>query len=226
MIPKILHRIWLGGETPAVYRQFLDRWRFLHPDWEIREWGDGDFGWLRNQDLFDRAAEYVPPDAVYQMKSDVARYEILLDHGGVYVDADTEPLKSFDPLLGASLFAGWEVPGKFIANGTLGATANHPFIESIVSVLPEWAGRNKGRAATFVSGPRLLSSMYFDLKPDMTVHPKVAFYPYIYDELTRDKNRKDPASIEYPDSYSVHHWNHKREQRGLVGRLNAVMGIG
>jgi len=225
MIPKILHRIWLGGEPPAVYNKFLDRWRSLHPDWEIKLWGDEDFGWLRNQRLFDSAADYVPADAVFQMKSDVARYEILLDHGGVYVDADTEPLKSFDPLLGAEAFAGWEVPGKFIANGTIGAVPNHPFIRRVVERLPSWADENKGRAATFVSGPRLFTGLYFSNQPNIVVHPKKTFYPYIYDELTRDKNRKDPASLEYPDSFSVHHWNHKREQRGLVGRLSSVNGI-
>lgn len=222
MIPKILHRIWLGGDAPPVYQSFLERWRVLHPGWEIRDWGDGDFGWLKNQHLFDSASEYVAQDAVYQMKSDVARYEILEKFGGVYADADTEPLRPFDDLLDAQAFAGWEVTGQFIANGMVGCVPGHPMIQKIIEMLPDWAERNKGRAATFVCGPRLFSHVYHSMRPDMVVHSRNTFYPYLYSDLTKGKGTVDPASLSYPDSYSVHHWNHKREVRGLVERLNSV----
>lgn len=226
MIPKVLHRIWLGGDAPPVYQKFWRRWRALHPDWELRDWGNNDFGWLQNQRLFDNAHEYVAPDAVYQMKSDVARYEILREHGGLYVDADTEPLKPFDDLMGVEAFAGWEVPGKFIANGTIGIIPGHRMMERIISILPEWANNNRGKAATHVCGPRLFSRVYFDMRPNMVVHDKHVFYPYLHDDLRRGKGTVDPASVDYSSSYSVHHWNHKREIRGLVGRLSSVKGVG
>jgi mannosyltransferase OCH1-like enzyme len=59
VIPKTLHRIWVGGPMPEHYREYGRRWEELHPGWSFRLWTNEDFtnGWLENQDLFDRAEE-------------------------------------------------------------------------------------------------------------------------------------------------------------------------
>lgn len=43
----------------------------------------------------------------YGEKSDVLRYEILQQFGGIYVDCDFECLKSFDSLLSCNFFSGF-----------------------------------------------------------------------------------------------------------------------
>src|SRR3954452_9252859 len=88
LIPRIIHRVWLGdGAMPPEYEAFGETWAQHHPGWEMRLWRSSDLPPLRNQDLFDRATSFA-------QQSDIARYELLLRHGGVYVDTDFECLRS------------------------------------------------------------------------------------------------------------------------------------
>ena len=38
MIPKILHFLWMGPKMPDIYQKSLDRWKELHPDYEVKLW--------------------------------------------------------------------------------------------------------------------------------------------------------------------------------------------
>jgi mannosyltransferase OCH1-like enzyme len=39
MIPRIFHRIRLGGTPmPTEFQSFGDSWAELHPDWEMWDW--------------------------------------------------------------------------------------------------------------------------------------------------------------------------------------------
>jgi hypothetical protein len=227
MIPKVIHRIWVGGPMPAHYERFAQRWAELHPGWNMKLWGDDDFGWLENQDLFDNADKFVPADAVGQFRSDVARYEILSRFGGVYVDCDVEPQKPLDPLVDVRSFAGWEEQGTFVGNTVLGSEPNSPAMQQMIRVIPEMAKANAGRAATWISGPRVLTRVYNeneDVRDTLTVYPQGYFFPYSYSDLRRGE---DPARRKYPDAYVIHHWGHQRELRGrpLVGSGNGELSV-
>ena len=230
MIPKVLHRIWVGGDIPDNYAKFGEQWEQLHPGWEIRLWTDKDFesGWLTNQHLFDNAAEFVPADAVGQFRSDVARYEILLRHGGVYIDCDVEPLRSFNDLLDVKGFAGWEQTHEFVGNTVLGSVAGNSLFAAMVAEVDGSSKANKGKAATWLSGPRVLTRVYgqWQDKNDLTVYPQHYFFPYSYKDL---KAESDPAFGKYPDSYSIHHWGHQRELRKVPlsakGVANPVLSV-
>jgi len=211
MIPKVLHRIWVGGEMPQIYKQFEKDWRRLHPDWEIKTWGDNDFGWLRNQDLFDHPEKYVAADAVGQFRSDVARYEILAKFGGVYADCDVEPVKSFDNLLDVEAFASWEENGVYVGNTVIGSVPGAQFWQKMIDRVGNSAKANAGRAATWVSGPRVLTFLHFENPTGLTVYPQSFFFPYSYKDL---KTANDPALREYLDCYAIHHWGHQRDKRG------------
>src|SRR5690606_40646015 len=98
---------------------------------------------LDNQDLYDRAPDLVPADAVGQYRADIARYEILHRYGGVYADLDTTCQKSIGPLLPeGQLVAGWEVQGKWIGNTVLASPAGHPALAEIIAALPAIARRH------------------------------------------------------------------------------------
>jgi len=210
VIPKVIHQIWVGKPIPEVYAGFAKRWQELHPDWEYRLWGDNDFGWLENQDLFDNAEQYVPADAVGQFRSDVARYEILGKYGGLYADCDCEPLRSHDDLMNARLFAGWEVEGQYVANTIIGSVPGHPIWGDMIKAVASSAKSNKGRPATWVSGPRVFTPI-IQKHRDATILPTKYFFPYLYSEVTQGRH---PEERDYRGSYSVHHWNHRRELRG------------
>ena len=226
MIPKTIHRIWVGGPMPQIYKNYEKKWLELNPGWSVKTWGDGDFGWLANQELFDKAEEYAPADGVGQFRSDVARYEILHRFGGVYVDCDVEPLRPFDSLLGPEGFAGWEVDGEFVGNTVLGSAPGNPFFAAMINAAHDGAKANKGRAVTWMTGPRTLTKLYngWADKQNLHVYPQKYFFPYSYNDL---KKGVAPESKSYPEAYAVHHWAHQREKRGrpLVGSGNGNLSV-
>lgn len=213
MIPKIIHRIWVGKPMPEKYVAFGKMWEVLHPDWEVKLWSEDDLRWLTNQHLYDNAEQYVKSDAVGQYRSDVARYEILHRFGGVYVDCDVEPLKPFDGFLNNSFFAGWEKTQKWVGNTVLGSVPNHSLMKRMIDVVPETSKSNSGRPATWLTGPRVLTAQYFRMsgkeRSDVVIYPQQYFFPYSHWDVRNSDN--DPSYRKYSDSYSVHHWGHARE---------------
>ena len=103
-IPKIIHYCWFGrGQMPDSAKQYIESWKKYCPDYEIIEW---------NETNFDvNCCDYVRE--AYEAKkwafvSDYARYKILYENGGVYLDTDVELLKSLDALLEKGGYMGCE----------------------------------------------------------------------------------------------------------------------
>lgn len=186
----------------AAYRR---TWADLHPGWEHWLWDEGSLGWLQNRDLFDRAEEITPH--VGQFRSDLARYEILLHHGGAYVDCDMEARKPIDDLLHCDVFACRETD-TFLNIAVIGSAPNHPLFADLVDGLPARVAACDGMGwrPNRITGPHYFTPAA--RRHGVTELPQEAFYPYAYDELDR-------ANEEFPDSYAVHHWDNKRKLKGV-----------
>ena len=188
MIPKILHRC-VPAEVPERYAKFWVGFQRLHPEWEFRTWqdpldpDDWELGFL-----FDRCT------AGAQLAG-LVRLEVIWRHGGVYVDMDMEPLKALDPLLSHECWFGTE-DGVILTDAVFGAEQGHPGIRACIDKFLDgfW---NPNPSNT---GPRHTTAVLSG-RPDVTVLPKDAFFPYIWTEPER-------AGEEFPDSYAVHRWNH------------------
>lgn len=132
-IPKIIHQIWVGdAEIPETYLAWMQTWKDFHPDWEYKLWTDkdiDDFPW-KNRKAFDAVKN---PG----MKSDIWRYEIVYNYGGLYVDADMECVRSFDPIHERlEFYAGYDTPcGRCIGNNIFAAKAKSPYLEKLCSAL-------------------------------------------------------------------------------------------
>lgn len=94
MIPKKIHQIWLGGKPlPPRESEWQQGWIERHPDWEYKLWTDqeiSDHGW-------DQTFEVEKADS-WSCKSDIYRFAILMQYGGVYLDTDMECIGSLDTL--------------------------------------------------------------------------------------------------------------------------------
>src|SRR5579885_317918 len=134
-IPKIIHQIWLGSEFPAEYRDWQQSWINHNPDWEYKLWTDENIKELvlTNKKYFDEAINFGE-------KSNILRYEILYQFGGVYVDCDFECLKSFDPLVHAYDFFCGLISGKGriinINNAVIGSVPGHPILKKCIENIP------------------------------------------------------------------------------------------
>lgn len=106
MIPKTIHYCWFGGKPkPKSVQRCIASWRKYCPDYEIKEW---------NEDNFDVNMMPYTHDAYqagkYAFVSDVARFWVLYEEGGVYFDTDVEVIRPIDGLIERGAFMGWEKP--------------------------------------------------------------------------------------------------------------------
>lgn len=138
MIPRKLHHVWLGPRP--VPQEWASRWAELHPGWEHRVWREQDLAQLEmaNRELFDAYLER----QCWHGASDIARVAILEAEGGVYVDIDSQPLRTLEgaPFMAGRFFAGYEpipsIPGR-VANGTIGSEPGHPILRTYARLVAE-----------------------------------------------------------------------------------------
>lgn len=194
-IPRTFHRVWLGpAPVPERYERYWQTWKDHHPTWEFVTWRDADLPRLINAAEFDAATTWAG-------KADIARYELLLRYGGVYVDADFECLKPVDALLdGCSAFAASE-DDFWVSIGIMGGIAGHPWFWSLVDEVPQSFAGLRGAPTNELTGPvmatRTVEQMPREHQP--RVFERSLFYPYGCSEPER-------AGGPFPDAYGVHHW--------------------
>ena len=89
LIPKIIHHIWLGKKNvPPYFEKFKKSWQKCNPDYKFFFWDDEKCKNLNliNRELFDSIENK-------GCKSDILRYEILYQYGGIYIDTDFECIR-------------------------------------------------------------------------------------------------------------------------------------
>ncbi len=105
MIPKIIHACWLGDkEMPTEQTKYINGWRLLHPDWEIKVWNNDSFSAYLDESSFVKSCI---EKKKYGFLSDFFRFTILYEFGGVYIDTDVEIFKPLDSLLNCKMFMGF-----------------------------------------------------------------------------------------------------------------------
>lgn len=198
-IPRIFHRIWLGGPEPAQHWLWMQSWRRYHPDWRIITWTDHNLPPLRNQAYFDRAASPA-------QRSDIARYELLARFGGVYLDTDMEALRAIDGLLeGVEFFCAYE-DEVWLNIAILGCVPENAVMRALVGELPASFESNMGGSINGQSGPQFFTRVVNRLRSDpdgasVAAFPSALFYPYHFSEPQR-------AGDSFPNAYAAHHWSH------------------
>lgn len=194
MIPKILHRIWLDEPVPERYEEFWRGFQEKHPGWEFRTWSSSsELDWLQNRDLFDAATTWAG-------RADVARYEIIRRHGGVYVDTDVECLNSVEELLNDDrLFIAWE-DDNLLCPTVFGAPPDHPALEHLIGALPNWVATHPNQSPNVQTGPHPVTEAW-RLRDDVRRLPAIYFYPVGWWE-------SDRVGGPYPArTLLVHHWD-------------------
>ncbi len=127
-IPKVIHYVWVGGKplTPLAER-CLASWHKYLPDYEIKLWNE------KNSPM-----QHPYVQTMYKLKkwafvADYIRFWVLAKEGGIYLDTDTEVLKSFDDLLNKRVFFGKTKDGVTAA-GVIGARPTERVIQDIFKV--------------------------------------------------------------------------------------------
>lgn len=201
-IPKIIHQIWLGKDVPQEFRNFQLSWQTLHPDWEYRLWTDKDAQGLHmiNERFFNESRNYGE-------KSDIMRYEILNQYGGVYVDFDFEALRPLDILHHTCdlYICVQPLDSDYVqlGIGIIGARPGHPVIKHCIdTVKDDWKNE---RGATVRTGPiHCTRSFLAQAGKNGTIDipfPAMFFHPLGSKEYVRDD-----ATWLAAGAFAVHHW--------------------
>lgn len=210
-IPKVLHRIWLGGKPiPEVFETWWQTWIDNHREWAHITWTDSALRAVtRYPDLIDRCPHL-------SQQSNIYRWELLLEHGGVYVDTDFECCKNIEPLLdNHEVVVGQKKDGEIGFPGRVwyvsafaAAVPRHPLFQAMVDDIP-----NVDVTQTLSLGSKFLTRHALGRKAAIKIVAPKYLYPYRQDEL--QLNRFPRRAEEFPDAYAVHHWAGKWRPDGF-----------
>jgi len=164
---------------------------------------------LANQHLYDRASEYCP-GFEGQLRSDIARLEILEQYGGVYIDVDFEPIRAIDPLLeGVECFMAWEIQGMVANNAIIGARPRHPFIGRLIDGLEDSITGNPGKRPSKISGPHYVTAQLRKDGDGVKIFDRDMFYRIGCKELSR------LSEPHHPSEWARHHWNNQQRLKSM-----------
>lgn len=200
-IPKHIHQFWSGPNAPHNLMQHCQN---MHPGWNYTLWTPESINKLpvfHNRNMFH---EYGKKELNGQ--SDIVRYSILREMGGIYIDADTLCLRPLDPFLKYGFFASYMSQNNFqsksptsesIGTGVIGGIPQHPILLEITDQLNN----------QMVSGPAWLQvgphhvmrvlkrCSHCNATGDIHILPYYTFIPYHHSEVG-DPNIKKMMTTE------------------------------
>lgn len=185
MIPRRIHLFWMG--EASVLEDSLGRWRAIHPDWSVIGWTPERLANIVPAALAS-AAEVEPADLSRHV-GNVVRWHLLETWGGIWVDVDTKPLASLEPLLGPRPFsaAAGPMPTPFVCGGPQG---HRLWATALATSLDHPRGTSPD-----ASGGRMLARIIED--------NEIALYPMAWftevDAAGRTLRSRGPR-------YSTHEW--------------------
>lgn len=143
---KFIHYCWFGGKplTDSA-KKSIASWKTYAPDCEIKQWDENTFDYSSckwSQDAY--AAE------MWAFVADYARFKVLYEHGGIYMDVGSELIRDINPLLRSVPFTAIEEQSLTATTGLIVAVEPHdPIIGACVS---------RYESMDFINDPDFLSA--------------------------------------------------------------------
>ena len=127
---KVIHYCWFGGKPLSdTAEKSLASWKRFAPGFELRQW---------NEDNFDFETCEWSRDAyaakMWAFVADYARFKVLHEYGGIYMDVGSELIRDITPLLGSVPFTAIEESSLTATTGLIVAVEPHdPIIGACVA---------------------------------------------------------------------------------------------
>lgn len=208
LIPKIIHQIHLGDKNLSEQElEWQEGWCRLNPSWQYIMWDDKK---IKNE-LRITHPKILKSCKSFSEKSDILRFEILHQFGGLYIDTDFECLKPIDPLFKNRELVIFtqinDIKHKQtpLCGAFFGATKGNLDVKKLIDGLPTRQKLYGHKIASAKFGPVYLSNTlgYEKATPDGHKCDKKTVYPYMWWETGR---KNEDFSKTHPEAYAVHHW--------------------
>lgn len=202
-IPKVIHYCWFGkNPLPELTLKCIESWKKYLPDYQIIEWNENNF----DVNICPYVKEAYEASK-FAFVSDYARFYILYNYGGIYIDVDVEVIKPIDKFLEHEAFAGFESK-KHVAPGLiLGAKKGNKIIKEILDsysnrkFLLDDGNFNLTTVVEYTTDVLLK----YGLKPnnslqnvnEMVIYPKTYFCP-----LSHNSKKQNFSE----NTYTIHHY--------------------
>lgn len=227
-IPKIIHYCWFGrNEKPADVVAYIETWKRYLPNYEIMEWNEENFD-------IETAIPYVKEAYEYKkwaFVSDYVRLYALSNYGGIYLDTDVQVFQSFDTLLNAEAFFGFE-SNDYVCTAVMASSQNHWFIrEFLEDYINRHFIKSDGTLDMITTNVVVLTRLLVrhglilngkkqDVKGIM-IYPQVYFSANNFINIFRCYKKKSLAYHHYSSS-----WYESARHKGLRKRIrHYVLGI-
>lgn len=212
-IPPIVHLIWMGSPLTQAVHEVAESWKKHNPGYEIKIWTDSDvkdFAWSdpHSKVFFESGKNWAE-------KSDILRFEILYQFGGVYSDTDALCMKSIDDLMKNDLtfFAGLEsnkikrFGRPLVGCSVMGAAKNSPVIKRCLDF-----SQTVEEAPTIHqhlrSGPGPTSKASYEAlengAKDVLILPCSYLYPMPWEK--RLSSAQEVVENIRPETFAIHLW--------------------
>lgn len=200
MIPRIIHLWWHDPDVPDHVQAAFNQWHNMHPYWRVRLWtNQPEVGPALSAATRNHASVIAGDEIRY--RSNVVRWHLLRDSGGVWVDTDTEPLTRLNRLLDSPTpFCGRLARAEATV---IGGPPHHPLFELLAT---EAIQPSAPTTATMLSGSILLDDVIHRF-PDARILEPGAFFDVDSDGVTQI-----PLPLKTP-RYCRHRWDTSLQRR-------------
>lgn len=193
-----IHQIWIGDNPlPTAWTDTVKDFAKKY-DYTYKLWTDSSVKELGMDEIPGLKTLYTSFGRELAGRADILRLLILYKYGGIYIDADTVIMKpeKFHRFLKKNttgVFFGWENltaartrklgigVRRLVANGIIGAEAQHPFLKDLLEgIVDHSANISDTKDAWKHVGPYYVTKRYMALKkdfPDVHIFPMRYFYP-------------------------------------------------
>ena len=217
MIPKIIHYCWLSGDPyPELVQKCIDSWSTFLPDYQFMLWDKKRFD-IHSVKWVEEAYNCKK----YAFAADYIRFYALYNYGGIYLDADVEVLKTFDPLLEGEYFLGRECGGDIEA-AVIGVKPQADWVKECLEHYTNRGFVKEDGSYDMAPVPVLVNDIAE--KNNLSIHPYQFFSPKNYWTKRIETNT---------DTYCIHHFdgkwvvnNSKNKVKGVIHKtLFALFGV-
>lgn len=224
MIPKVIHYCWFGGAPlPEEYKKYIETWKKFCPDYKIIQWDESNYDVHKNKYM----------EQAYDLKKwgfvpDYARFDIIYQHGGIYLDTDVEVLKSFDLLLNNRAYMGFE-GGNWVNGGIgFGAEAGNLVIKGLRDMYDELSFVDEKGELNLTPSPYYITDFLVEhgLKrnnQEQLIDDSLCVYPI---EYFAAKDYETGKIVISENTFSIHQYSASwfSPKQKLILKLKKVMG--